>query len=245
MKVHRRQIGLVLGFVLGACVLSGVAAAGNPHGTPPGQAGAQTGSTSSASVKSSPGQAKKQASSASSAGVKSGSKKANTQTSSSTGVKPSSTTQHHTNAPAGSNRTKLYGKGKTAGQIAMNGGASADTNLYGPGNSQPHKVSVCSKNGKSHYVDVHVLKAHHGASCAAGSNAASSGSASSAGVQAGVVGTTTNGGASAGAWIHFRAAGGFTPPRATRHSGVLGAGHAVTAQAKPAHPVVGSANFTG
>lgn len=237
MNTHTRHVMVFLGSLLAATVLSGVAAAGNPHGTPPGQVGnTQSSSQGSASVKSSPGQAKKQTSSSSSASVKQSS------SSSSAGVKPSSTTQHNTNAAAGSNQTKLYGNGKTAGQIAMNNGASADTNLYGPGNSQPHKVAVCSKNGKSHDVDVHALKAHHAASCAAGSNAAVTASASSTAVQAGV-GATTNGSAAAGARIHFK--GAFTPPRSTRHGGVLGARHAVIAQAKPARAVVGSANFTG
>ncbi len=235
MDTHKRHVMVFLGSLFAAAVLSGVAAAGNPHGTPPGQAAnAQTSSSSSAGVKESPGQAKKQT----------GQAKNTSSSSSSAGVKPSSTTQHNTNAAAGSNQTKLYGNGKTAGQIAMNNGASADTNLYGPGNSQPHKVAVCSKNGKTHTVDVHALKAHRSASCAAGSNAAVTGSASNTTVQAGM-GATLNGGASAGARIHFRGAGAFTPPRATRHGGVLGAQHAVTAQAKPAHAVVGSAIFTG
>jgi len=75
------------------------------------------------------------------------------------GVKPSNTTEHDTNAPTGSNQTKLYGNGKTAGQIAEQHGASASTNLHGPGNSQPHKVAPCPGG---HEVDVHALKAHSG-----------------------------------------------------------------------------------
>lgn len=69
------------------------------------------------------------------------------------GVKPSATTQHDTSAPASSNRTKLYGNGKTAGQIATAAGYGSAT-LHGPGNSQPHKV-LCG----GHEVDVHALKA--------------------------------------------------------------------------------------
>jgi hypothetical protein len=73
------------------------------------------------------------------------------------GVKPTSTTahgQHNTTAPASSNQTKLYGNGKTAGQIATASG-HGDAILYGPGNSQPHKAKDC----RGHYVDVHALKA--------------------------------------------------------------------------------------
>jgi hypothetical protein len=78
------------------------------------------------------------------------------------GVKPSNSTAKHTDAPAGSNRTKLYGNGKTAGQIAMQHGYPASGNLYGPGNSQPHKVVTC---GHRHGVDVHALKSHPAKSC--------------------------------------------------------------------------------
>ena len=79
----------------------------------------------------------------------------------STGVKPSSTTahgQHNTSAPASSNKTKQYGNGKTAGQIATNSG-HGDAILYGPGNSQPHKTSACPGG---HEVDVHALKNKNG-----------------------------------------------------------------------------------
>jgi hypothetical protein len=71
------------------------------------------------------------------------------------GVKPSSTTSHDTHARADSSKTKLYGNGKTAGEIAQSRGASGDTMLHGPGNSQPHKVAAC---GKRHEVDVHALE---------------------------------------------------------------------------------------
>ena len=69
--------------------------------------------------------------------------------SSQAGVKPSSTTAHDTDAAAGSDQTKLYGNGKTAGQVAIGKGASSDTDLHGPGNSQPHKI--CGR-------DVHAFK---------------------------------------------------------------------------------------
>jgi hypothetical protein len=70
-------------------------------------------------------------------------------------VKPSNTTAKNTDAPAASNRTKSYGNGSTAGQIAISRGYPASGNLHGPGNSQPHKVVSC---GHRHGVDVHALK---------------------------------------------------------------------------------------
>jgi hypothetical protein len=146
MRTKQRHVGVVGGALLVAGILSGVAVAGNPHGTPPGQAKQQS-TTSTTAV----------------------------------GVKPSSTTQHNTHAAAGSNNTKLYGNGKTAGQIAQQNGASPTTDLYGPGNSQPHKVLVCSKNGKSHYVDVHALKSHQASSCPASTTAATQSGAATRG----------------------------------------------------------------
>jgi hypothetical protein len=71
------------------------------------------------------------------------------------GVKPSNDTAHDTHAAASSDETKLYGNGKTAGQIAVQNGAAPSTVLHGPGNSQPHKAAPCSGG---HEVDVHALK---------------------------------------------------------------------------------------
>ena len=80
-----------------------------------------------------------------------------------TGVKPSNdTAPHDTHAAASSDQTKLYGNGKTAGQIAMGNGAAGSTVLHGPGNSQPHKASPCSGG---HEVDVHALKGKRGGAC--------------------------------------------------------------------------------
>ena len=78
------------------------------------------------------------------------------------GVKPDSTTKHDTYARADSDKTKRYGNGKTAGQIATSRGASPSTDLYGPGNSQPHKVLAC---GHRHEVDVHAIKSYSSSSC--------------------------------------------------------------------------------
>jgi len=78
------------------------------------------------------------------------------------GVKPSNDTAHETHAAASSDETKLYGNGKTAGQIAIGNGAAPSTVLHGPGNSQPHKAAPCSGG---HEVDVHALKGRRGRSC--------------------------------------------------------------------------------
>lgn len=78
------------------------------------------------------------------------------------GVKPSNETAHDTYAAASSDKTKQYGNGKTAGQIAMQNGAAPSTVLHGPGNSQPHKAAPCSGG---HEVDVHALKGKRGKSC--------------------------------------------------------------------------------
>ena len=87
-------------------------------------------------------------------------------TSSTAGVKPSNTTNStkNTSAPATSNKTKLYGNGKTAGQIAVQNGYTGT--LYGPGNSQPHKVPTC-KHPAIHGggIDVHALKSHAATKC--------------------------------------------------------------------------------
>lgn len=78
------------------------------------------------------------------------------------GVKPGNDTAHDTHAAASSDKTKLYGNGKTAGQIAMQNGAAAGTVLHGPGNSQPHKAAPCSGG---HEVDVHALKGNRAKTC--------------------------------------------------------------------------------
>ena len=217
MKTNKRYAGVVMASFLGAAILSGVALAGNPHGTPPGQAKKQ--SNASASVHASV----------------------------SAGVKPSATTNstHNTNAMAGSTQTKVYGNGKTAGQIAMQSGAGATTNLYGPGNSQPHKP-VCP-GGKPTF-DVHALKAHGGvAACAAGSVSSTSSASGSAAVS-GSASVSANG---KGVGVGAKASGGngskgaFTPPSTTRNGGGINSQGAVSGRAHAARPVLGTANFTG
>jgi hypothetical protein len=103
-----------------------------------------------------------------------------TATAASVGVKPSNSTSHNVAAPAGSNSTKLYGNGQTAGQIAIRHGASPSTMLYGPGNSQSHKVAPCGQkaHGNGGGVDVHALKSHGGKGGCVGADSPATGAAS-------------------------------------------------------------------
>lgn len=216
MKTNKRHLLVASGSLLAATILSGVAVAGNPHGTAPGQAKAHVNASASVSTNTA-------------------------------GVKPSSTTNasKNTNAVAGSTQTKVYGNGHTAGQIAMQNGASATTNLYGPGNSQPHKP-VCP--GAKPTFDVHALKAHGGVSaCATGSPSTPTSPSTSTSTSASASTTVTahGNGVSAVAKAHGQnntKGGAFTPPSA---NGVSAAQHSVSNQARPAHAVLGAANFTG
>ena len=145
-------------------------AAAQPQKTPPGQAKKAAPAPAQAppasrpaaapAQKSPPGQAKKAAKQSSTSASQPAA--ANAQ-----GVKPSNRTQHDTHAPASSNKTKLYGNGKTAGQIATQAGFG-NAMLHGPGNSQPHKTAPCPGG---HEVDVHALK-HKAGKCAAAQAAA-------------------------------------------------------------------------
>jgi len=232
MKASKRNVFFLAACATAACVLAGVAAADNPHGTPPGQASKQQQAAANAQPQTSDN---------------------------STGVKPSSTTQHNTNAPAGSNKTKQYGNGQTAGQIAIKNGASSSTNLYGPGNSQPHKAAVCPKNGKTHYVDVHALKNKQAGACTAATTSGTASTQSSSSVssqsqsqaQAGVQSSAV---VSSQSSTPSSTSGGVAGTQtSTSHTsasgGVLGAqarlGKPVTRKARPAHAVLGTAQFTG
>jgi hypothetical protein len=70
----------------------------------------------------------------------------------------SPTTPNPTAATAGNgDASKRYGNGTTAAQIANGRGAPAGTPVYGPGNSQPHKVAC---PGTEKYIDVHAMKSY-------------------------------------------------------------------------------------
>ena len=154
--------------VLGVLVFAGSAYAGNGNGNGNGNDGAAPGNSANA-----PGQTKKDdpapapettmsAPTVSAVTTTTTPTPASSAPANSTGVKPSSDTAHDTHAEAQSDKTKQYGNGQTAGQIAEKNGAAGNTSLHGPGNSQPHKAAPCSGG---HEVDVHALKSHRSGSC--------------------------------------------------------------------------------
>jgi hypothetical protein len=206
----RSRITTAVAVVVASAAWTMTAAAGNPHGVPPGQQKASDSTAATVSTSTSvaaqvsvkaqakghvatPASAKANARatsggkakghvvasthSSSHASVAAGTS-VQTQTSASAGVKPSSTTNvapgHNTHALASSNKTKLYGNGQTAGQIATQAGFG-NAMLFGPGNSQPHKT-----NCGPHAVDVHALKAHAAKCTAAAAAAAAAASVSPA-----------------------------------------------------------------
>jgi hypothetical protein len=144
--------------------------------TAPAPAATSTGGKASA-----PGQAKK-ATTSSSTSSSSSSAKTQGVSSSQAGVKPSNDTTKQTTCftggampspsctggtvssnaggtrAAGNDFSKRYGNGSTAAQVAVSRGAPANTEIRGPGNSQPHKV--CGQNGN--WVDVHAVKSYVG-----------------------------------------------------------------------------------
>jgi hypothetical protein len=150
--------------VLSVLAFAGSAYAGNGNGNGNGSQGDTPGNSASA-----PGQVKKDdaqppaAPPTTTAATTPPAAPTTTAEANTTGVKPSNETAHETHAEAQSDKTKQYGNGQTAGQIAEQNGAAGTDVLHGPGNSQPHKVAPCS--GRRHEPDVHALKNHHGGSC--------------------------------------------------------------------------------
>jgi hypothetical protein len=157
--------------VLGVAVFAGPALAGNGHGNGNangngngngnGNAAAAdasaTGDSSPGNSGNAPGQLKKDAEAAPAAPAAPAEADvvAEVEPANSEGVKPSNSTAKDTHEAASSDKTKEYGNGKTAGQIAIANGAGPSTTLHGPGNSQPHKAAGCAGG---HEVDVHALK---------------------------------------------------------------------------------------
>jgi hypothetical protein len=149
--------------VLSVLAFAGSAYAGNGNGNGKGNEGAAPGNSGNA-----PGQVKKDepaAAPAPAAGTTTTvtAPPQTTTAANASGVKPSNNTAHDTHAQAQSDKTKQYGNGQTAGQIAERNGAAGTDVLHGPGNSQPHKVTPCS--GGRHEVDVHALKSHRARNC--------------------------------------------------------------------------------
>jgi hypothetical protein len=149
--------------VLGVAVLAGPAAAGNGNGNGSGDGKGTAGSVTAVAASpgnsaTAPGQLKKDDGTSSQAAPPVvAADSASSSSASDPGVKPASGTAHDTHAAASSTKTKLYGNGQTAGEIAIRNGAPASTVLHGPGNSQPHKAALCSGG---HEVDVHAFKSN-------------------------------------------------------------------------------------
>jgi len=261
----KSRIATALAVAVVSAAWTVTAAAGNPHGAPPGQQKASdstvaTASTSTTVAAQVPAKARAKASVAAKTNTRAtprgkakgqvvraaratgqASASASTTAPVQTGVKPSSLTSHNTLAPASSNQTKLYGNGKTAGQIATQAGFGSAT-LYGPGNSRPHKV-ICGP----HNVDVHALKAHAAAcTAAAAANVAASVSPAAS------VASSVTGQAVAGATAGVRGAGVSAPTKKSPHGGgVLGARAELASATKPLSRAVlatvrkGTLPFTG
>jgi hypothetical protein len=160
---------LVLGI---AALASASAYAGNGHGNDNGKGGGPTAAgaaTDHGNSANAPGQQQADAAQAPAVSAPSTTVADATSTTAQEGVKPANDTAHDTHAAASSDETKLYGNGKTAGQIAMQNGAAGTTRLHGPGNSQPHKAAPCSGG---HEVDVHALKGKRQGSCGTASDPA-------------------------------------------------------------------------
>src|SRR5436190_1025814 len=126
--MKRRALGATLWVALISALTGSLAWGSNPHGTPPGQtakeqssasvaasasasvsdsASANGGASASATTKMTPG------------GWKFDNSAGTPNATSSPGVKPSNDTDKWTCATAGSNQTKEYGNGSTAGQGVM------------------------------------------------------------------------------------------------------------------------------
>jgi hypothetical protein len=158
-----RRTGTFVLVLISVLVFAGVAYAGNGNGNDKGNEVGSPGNSADA-----PGQVKKDApppaveTTTVATAPPTTAAAAPSAPANSSGVKPSNETAHDTHAEAQSDKTKQYGNGQTAGQIAEKNGAAGNAVLHGPGNSQPHKLAPCSGG---HEVDVHALKSHRGGSC--------------------------------------------------------------------------------
>jgi hypothetical protein len=178
MHGSKRYLSFMVALVCGVAALTGSALAAPPSELP-GQAKKEE-APAPAAKPSPPGQEKKAEQAPAPA------KGINATTA---GVKPSNSTSKGTSCMTGGGQgaaatcqpgpkpdmSKRYGNGKTAAQIANSRGAPADTEIRGPGNSQPHKVC---KNG--HWVDVHAVKSYSDNTCIAQTSPSAAGTGTSA-----------------------------------------------------------------
>lgn len=121
---------------------------------------------------------------------------------------------------AKSDQSKRYGNDSTAAQIANSRGAPSGTQVFGPGNSQPHKVWDCKRQ---HWVDVHAVKSYT-TTCSATTTGTTSGTThgtagtTAAGASAVASGSTVQGASPTGGVLGVTASGGSSGPV----GGVLG-----------------------
>jgi hypothetical protein len=135
--------------------------------------------------------------------------------------------------------SKRYGNGTTAAQIATTNGAPSGTTIFGPGNSQPHKVATCPRNGKSHMVDVHAVKHFTTGACSTSTPTQTTTTS---------VLTSQNGSTSVtgSAVLHGNRAEGKGLTVAAAHGGVLGAtATAASSGNTPAGGVLGALTTVG
>lgn len=196
--------------VLALGLLSGVALAGD-HGVH-GSQNAQQGTTSDQQP-----------------GVKPSNGTSKDQTCTTGGGQGSSATCQSSTYPGSSDASKRYGNGKTAAQIANGKGAPSGTPIYGPGNSQPHKI--CGR-------DVHAYGKGHRSKCGSTQEkppptttttvpkTTSSAATETSTVAAATVTTTTSSTSTSTTTTTAAASLGSstpTPPSSTAPGGVLGA----------------------
>jgi hypothetical protein len=246
MYGYKRHLAVAV--ALGVCLvaLTGSALAA-PPAEPPGQEKKAEPATPAAPAANAPGQQntapgqEKKATPAPAAATKK--EKTHGVNATTGGVKPSNTTHanpHWTTAGHQPDVSKRYGNGKTAAQIATSRGAPASEPMYGPGNSQPHKV--CGKNG--HYVDVHAVKTYTGNRCSTSASAALGSSTSSSSVMPQTAAAATSASSSSAASAGSSAsAGGVLGAEHT--SGAAEAGGVAGAFATIGSVAAGSLPFTG
>jgi hypothetical protein len=134
--------------------------------------------------------------------------------------------------------SKNYGNGKTAAQIAASRGGKRVT-LYGPGNSQPHKVTGCKHK---HAVDVHAVKSYTTTQCTRSTGTPTQSVTTSITKTTQVLGTTTQKTSTPAATGQVTTAG--SAGRATA-SGHRSKAAAKASQSKPAGGVRGVLSSAG
>jgi hypothetical protein len=223
--------------VLGIAAFTGSALAGNGNGkaTPgnaadaPGQIKQGSASTQASGGGSADQNAGAEAGAKPTSATAKGNKPTSCTTGGGTGSSATCTSSGSTAATAQTaakpDSSKRYGNSETAAQIANSRGAPAGTEVFGPGNSQPHKVLDCKRN---HRVDVHAVKSYSTISCIQGGTTVGTvgasvpggtNSTSATSTATSTAGPATHGNSTVGGVLGVTASGGKEAPA----GGVLGA----------------------